>query len=89
MKWVSLEHLGFQEPNMSKCWNLSMQVLFSLRVLGDALGASGVDWIKEEEEEEETSSSSPKQIMHSTNTLEHALIVFKCMVNEHVFVDLV
>ena len=34
--------------------------------------------------EGETSSSSPKQIMHSTNTLEHALIILKCMVNMYV-----
>ena len=35
--------------------------------------------------------SSPKQIMHSTNTLEHAQDVFfyKGMVNEHVFMNLV
>jgi hypothetical protein len=29
---------------------------------------------EEEEEEEEACSSSPKLIMHSTNTLKHALI---------------
>ena len=34
---------------------------------------SGADG--EEEEEEEAFSSSPKQIMHSTNILEHALRV--------------
>ena len=50
-----------------------MQALFNILVLGDVSGLSDTDW-KEEEEEEEASSSSPKQIMHSTNTLEHALI---------------
>jgi hypothetical protein len=42
-----------------------------------------------EEEEEEASLSSPKQIIHRTNTLEHALIFLKYMVNEHVFINLV
>jgi hypothetical protein len=32
---------------------------------------SGVGWEEEEEEEEEAIWSSPKQILHSTNTLEH------------------
>ena len=42
-----------------------------------------------EKEKEESSSSSPKQIMHSINTLEHALIfLFKGMINEHVFTNL-
>ena len=44
---------------------------------------------REEEEEEEASLSSPKQILHSTNTLESALFFFKCMVNEHAFMNLV
>ena len=30
-----------------------------------------------------------QKIMHSTNTLEHTLIILKCMVNEHVFMNLV
>ena len=40
-------------------------------------------------EEEEASASSPIQILHSTNTLESALIFLKCMVNEHVFMNIV
>ena len=42
-----------------------------------------------EKEEEVASSSPPKQSMHSTNTLEHALILLKGMINEHVFMNLV
>jgi hypothetical protein len=34
-------------------------------------------------EDEETSSSSLKQVMHSSNALEHILIFLKCIVNEH------
>ena len=37
----------------------------------------------------EASLSSPKQITHTTNTLDHALIFLKCMVNEHVFMNLI
>ena len=51
--------------------------------LGDVLGFNGTNW-KEEEEEEEASLGSPKQIMYSTNTLEHTLIFLKYVVNEHV-----
>ena len=36
-------------------------------------------------EEEDVFLSSPNQIVHSTNTLEHALVFLKRMVNEHVF----
>ena len=52
----------------------AMQVLFDFWVLKDASGMSGA---KEEgeEEEEAASSSSPKEFMHSTNTLEHTLII--------------
>ena len=39
--------------------------------------------------EEEDSLSLAHQIMHSTNTLEHALIFLECMLNEHVFKHLV
>ena len=48
------------------------------------------DWVAptKEEEEEEAPSSSPKQIMHSTNIVVHALIVLKCMVNKHVSISL-
>jgi hypothetical protein len=38
-------------------------------------------------EEEDVSLSSPKQIVHSTNTFEHALVFLKYMVNEHVFMN--
>ena len=34
-------------------------------------------WIKH------ASSSSPKQIMHSTNTLKHKCVFLKCIVNDH------
>ena len=44
---------------------------------------------EKEEDEEEASSNSPKQIMHSTNTLEPALIFLNCMLDEHVFVHLI
>ena len=40
-------------------------------------------------DQKEASLSSLKQVMHSTNTLEHALIFFKCMVNEDEFMNLV
>jgi hypothetical protein len=59
-----------------------MQALFTLLVLGDALGSSDVDW-----EEEKASSSSPKQIVYYTNTLEHPTIFMKCMINEHVYTN--
>jgi hypothetical protein len=49
---------------------------------------SGSKEEEEEEEEEEASSNSPKQVMHSTNILEHAPILLKCVVNEHVFTNL-
>ena len=48
-----------------------------------------VSGTNQKEEEEEASSSSPKQIMHSTNILEHTLISLKCLVNEHAFINLV
>ena len=60
-----------------------MQVIVTFLILGDALGVSSAIW------KEEAPLSSPKQIMHFTNTLEHALILLKCMVNEHVFMNLV
>ena len=49
MKLVSLEDIGCQEPEASKCRKLSIQVLFSFLMLGDVLGASGT---KRKEEEE-------------------------------------
>ena len=60
-----------------------MQAFLSILVLRDASRVSGVDW------KEEASSSSPEQIMHSTNALEPTLIFLKCMLNEHVFMNLV
>ncbi len=53
-------------------------------MVANASGVIGDDWEEEEEEEEEVFSSSSKQVMHFTNTLEHALIFVKGMVNEHV-----
>ena len=50
-----------------------MQALFNSLVLGDTLGLSG---------------ANQKQIMHSTNTLEHSLVFLKCMLNEHVSINL-
>ena len=60
-----------------------MQALFSFLVLGDASGMSGVSC------KEEASLSLPRQSMHSTNTLEHALIFLKGTVNEDLFMNLV
>ena len=62
-----------------------MQALFNSLVLWDASWVSGANW----KEVEETSLSSPKQIMHSTNALEHSLLFLKCMMNEHVFMNFV
>ena len=62
-----------------------MQAFFSFLMLGDASQVSA-----EEEEEEEASSCSLKQIMHSTNTLDdHALFLLECIVNKHLFTNLV
>ena len=61
-----------------------MHALFRFLVLGDVFGVSDI----EEEEEEEASPSSLKQFMHSTNTLERALILWKYMINEHVIMNL-
>jgi hypothetical protein len=69
------------------CIHDKKQALFKFLVLGVALRVSGANW--EEEEEEEASSCSSNQIPHSINTLEHALIFLKCMVNEYVFMNLV
>ena len=65
-----------------------MQALFKSLLLGDALRVSGAnrkeeEETKEEEGGEETSLNSTRQIMHSTNTLEHASILLNCMVNGH------
>ena len=50
-----------------------MQALFGFLALG-----MSHEWaVSKEEEEEEASSSSPKQIIHFTNTLEHAHILFE------------
>ena len=49
-----------------------MQALFNSLVRRDALGVSGANC-----KEDGTSLSELKQIMHSTNTLEHALIIFE------------
>ena len=63
-----------------------MQALFGFLMLGDTLGLSAANW----KEEDETSSSSwPRQITHSTNIVEHALIILKCMVIKHVSMNLV
>ena len=37
----------------------------------------------------EASLSSPKQIVHFTNTLEHAMMSLESIVNEHIFMNLV
>lgn len=55
-----------------------MHAPFRYLVLGDALAVMGIDWIGEKEE---ASSRSQKQFMHSPNTLDHALIFLKCVVN--------
>jgi hypothetical protein len=57
-------------------------------VLGDASRSSGTKR-REEEKEEESSSSSPKPIIYSTYTLEDTLFIWKCMINEHIFMNLV
>lgn len=61
-----------------------MEALINLLVLRDALGLSGVDL----NEEEKSSSNSTKQIVHSRNTLEYTLTILKCMINEHVLMNL-
>ena len=76
---------GFGSPKVSKCHKPSMQALRFLSVRRCLLSVQQLT----EEEEEEASSNSPKQIMHSTNTFEHALILLKHMVNKHVFMNLV
>ena len=53
-------------------------------MLGDASRVSGTNW----KEDEEASASSLKQVMHSTNALEHTLIL-KCVVTEHVSMILI
>ena len=70
------------EPKVSKWRKLSLQVHFSFLVLGGALGVSGAGC------KGEVSSSSPKQNLHSTNTLEHAMIILKYMIIELVFMKL-
>jgi hypothetical protein len=65
-----------------------MQALLNFLVSGYALGLTCAN-SKEDDEEEEASSNSPKQVMHSTNTLEHVLILLKCMVNKHVFMNII
>ena len=61
-----------------KVLGFSVQALFSCLVLRDASRVSGADC-----KQDETSSSSLKQTMHSTNTLEHALVISK-MYDKHV-----
>lgn len=58
---------------------LSMQALFNLLLLGDARDQVAPT---QKEEGEETSSSSPKQITHSTKTVEYTLVFVKCMTNK-------
>ena len=88
MKPVSPKDLGFKD---AKCQSakLFMQVLFSFAMLGNASKVSDADWKEKEEEEEEGCERSSKQSMHFANILEHGLIFLKCMVSEHVFMDLV
>lgn len=82
MKLVSPKDLGLWEFEMSKCWKLSIHILFNT-MLGNASCSSGTD-----QQEEEASSSSPQKIMDCTNTFKYALIFLKVMVNEHVFMNL-
>jgi hypothetical protein len=65
-----------------------MQTYLSVLVLGDASRVSGanLEEEEEEEEEEEASSSSSKQILYSTNTLKHTLLILNYMINELVFI---
>jgi hypothetical protein len=64
-----------------------MQTYLSVLVLGDASRVSGANLEEEEEEEEEeASSSSSKQILYSTNTLKHTLLILNYMINELVFI---
>jgi hypothetical protein len=50
--------------------------------------ASGGNEEEEEEEEEEASLNSPKQVMHPTNALKHALVFLKGVISEHVSMNL-
>ena len=71
---------------MSKRQKLSIQVLFSFLLVGDASRASGV---AKEEENEEVSTSSTKPIMLFANTFEHTIVFLKGLENEHVSMNLV
>ena len=55
-------------------------------MLGDASWLS--EWRREEEEEEEQQQQQ-QQITCSTNTLEYALILLKCMENEQVYMNII
>ena len=54
-------------------------------MLGDASWLS--EWRREEEEEEQ--QQQQQQITCSTNTLEYALILLKCMENEQVYMNII
>jgi hypothetical protein len=58
-------------------------------VLGDGSRVSDIGRKQNKTKHKEASLSLPKDIMHSTYTLEHALIFLKCMISEHIFVNLV
>ena len=70
----------------------AMQALFSFPLLKYALG-----WVafiekkknKNNNKKKKPLRAHPEHNMHFTYTLEHALVILKCMVNEHVFVNVV
>ena len=61
-----------------------MQALFSFLILGDASRSSGTKR-REEEKEEETSKLTQTNYIYFTHTLEDALIIWKRMINEHIY----
>lgn len=63
-----------------------MQTLPNFLVLGDAWGVSGDDWKRTKKK---PVRDHRNKIMHSTNVLEHALIILKCVVHDHRFINLV
>ena len=78
---VPLEDLGFWELKMSE---VSETLLASSLQFLDVKRCFRNEWCQLKKKEEEAFLISLEQMLQSTNTLELALILWKCMVDEHV-----